>query len=92
MLQIVGKRMTRGILAAKFYVMAYGFDIEKRNWGRYQTMRTKSNQHQHYEMGGTDKHEIGEYETGKDGTSEYWHLATFRKSCQCRYVGSRLIG
>ena len=80
---------TLRILAAELYAMGHGFNIiEKRHWGRYQIIRTKSYQHHHYGMGGTDKHEISEYETGKDGTSEYWHLATFRKSCQCRDVGS----
>ena len=49
-------------------------------------MQKKSCQHQHYGIGGTGKHE-----TGKDRTSEYWHLTTFRKSCQCRDVGSQLM-
>ena len=51
--------------------MAHRFDIEKRHWGRYQIIRTKLHRHKQYGMGGTDKHEIGEYETGKDETSEY---------------------
>ena len=59
------------ILAVELYAMAYKFDIKKRHWGRYQIMQKKSWEYQHYGMG----------ETGKDGVSEYWHLATFRKSC-----------
>ena len=47
-------------------------------------MQKKSNQHQHYGMG-----EMGKYETSKYGTDEYGHLATFRKSCQCR---DKLLG
>ena len=43
-------------------------------------------------MGGTGKHEIGKYERGKDGTSEHWYLATFRKSCQCRDVDKCDVG
>ncbi len=73
--------MTRSVLAAELYAMAHGFGIEKRHWGRYQIVQKKSYQHQHYGMGGTGKHEIGEY-----GTGEYGHLATFRKSGQCRDV------
>lgn len=42
-----------------------GFNIEKRNWGRYKIMRKKSCQHQDYGKSRTGKHEIG-----KDGTDE----------------------
>lgn len=35
-----------------------------------------------------DKYEIGEYEMRKDKTSEYWYLATFKKSCQCCGISS----
>ena len=66
--------------------MAHKFDIKKQHWGRYQIMQKISCQHQHYGMGGTGKHE-----TGKDETSEYWHLTTFRKGCQCFDVGSQLM-
>ena len=82
------KQVTRAVLAAKLYAMAHGLDIEKRHWRRYQIVRTKSHQHKHYGMGGIGKHEMGKYERGKDGTSEHWHLATFRKSCQCHDVRS----
>ena len=76
------KRVThrRVFLAAELYAMTHRVDIEKRHWGRYQIVRAKFYQHKHYGMG----------KTSKDGTSEYWHLATFRKSCQCRDVVSQL--
>lgn len=39
-------------------------------------------------MGRTKKHE-----TSKDGISKYWHLATFRKSCQCcDIVSQQMLG
>lgn len=67
---------------AKLYLMAHRFDIiEKRHWGRYRIVRAKSHQHKHYGMGGTGKHEIGEYKRGKDGTREHKRLAIFIKSC-----------
>lgn len=59
--------------------MVLEFNIEKRNWERYKIMQKKSCQHQYY---GRDR--MGKYETGKYGTDMYGHLATFRKSCQCR--------
>ena len=49
-------RVTRGVLAVELYAMTHRFDIEKRHWGRYQIVRKKSYQHQHYGMG-----ETGEY-------------------------------
>ena len=49
------KQVTCGILAAKLYAMAHGFGIEKRHWGRYQIVRTKSYQHLHYGIGETGK-------------------------------------
>ena len=51
------KQVTRAVLAAKFYAMAHGLNIEKRHWGRYQIVQTKSHQHKHYGMGGMGKHE-----------------------------------
>ncbi|MCJ1348586.1 hypothetical protein MMC31_006818, partial [Peltigera leucophlebia] len=44
---------TRDVLSAEFYAMAHGFNIEKRNWGRYVIMQKKSCQHQDYGRGGT---------------------------------------
>ncbi|WP_375467273.1 hypothetical protein, partial [uncultured Nostoc sp.] len=49
------------ILAADLYAMTHGLGIEKQHWGRYQIVRTKSYQHQHYGICGTGKHEIEEY-------------------------------
>ena len=76
---------TLHVLAVELYTKAHKFDIKKQHWGRYQIMQKKSCQYQHYGMGGTGKHQ-----TIKDETSEYWYLTTFRKSCQCRNVGSQL--
>ena len=45
--------------------MTHRFEIEKRHWGRYHIVRAKSHQYKDYGMGGSDKHEIGEYEKGK---------------------------
>ncbi len=38
-----------------------------------------------------NKYEIGEYEKGLDRMSKYWHLATFKKSCQYYYISSQEI-
>lgn len=63
------KQMTCSVLAVELYTMAHRFDIEKRHWGRYQIVRTKSNQHEHY---GID--ELGKYGTGKNR-----HLTTLER-------------
>ena len=34
-------------------------------------------------MSRTGKNKIGKYERAKDGTSKHWHLAMFKKNCQC---------
>ena len=80
--------VTRSVLLIELYAMARVFDIKKQHWGKYQIIQKKLHQYKHYGMGGTGKHKIDKYEKGKDGTSEYWHLATFRKSCQCHDVRS----
>ena len=51
-------QVTRGVHAANLYTMTYGLGIEKRHWGRYQIVRTKLYQHQHYGIDRTGKHEI----------------------------------
>lgn len=33
-------------------------------------------------MGGMSKYKIGKFAKNKDKTSEYQHLATFKKNCQ----------
>ena len=45
--------VTRSVLSTELYAMTYVLDIEKRHWERYQIMRKKLYQHQHYGMGGT---------------------------------------
>lgn len=55
------KQVIRNILAVNIYAMAYGLDIEKEHWKRYQIMQKKSYQHQYYGICGIGKYEIGEY-------------------------------
>ena len=74
------------VLAAKVYLMAYGLDIKKQYWKRYQIIRKISYQHQYYGMGVTSKHEIGEYKIGK-----YGYLSNLRKSCQYYNINSQQI-
>lgn len=58
------KQITRGVLAAEWYVIVHGLAIEKQYWERYQIMQKKFYQHQDYKKG-----EMGKYETYK-----YKHL------------------
>ncbi len=53
--------------------IVYRFHLEKWHWGRYQIIQIKLYQYKRYQMGGTNKHEISKYKTGKDGTSKYIH-------------------
>lgn len=46
-----------GVLAADLYTIIYRLDIEKQHWKRYQIIEIKSNQYQHYKIGGTGKHD-----------------------------------
>lgn len=65
------KRVTRGILSAELYAITQRFDSKKWYWGRYQIMSKKSYQYQHYGMGETGKHEIGNTKRANTGI---WQL------------------
>ena len=67
-------QVTRGIHGANLYAMTYGLSIEKRYWERYQNVRIKSHQHQHYGMVG-----MGKYEICQHGITKYWHLTILER-------------